>query len=425
MLPLLAPILAQLVTLSLGDRTEGRYVASDDKHFEAETRPSVGLTFVWPRVSLTLQYLPFIVAPQIDTDPSYVLVFNTGVLAGAYRWRRTVLNIGESAGYGERNLTSDALGAARTPIATLGGPTTGPTQPGMMPGPTSGTTTGTSPTPSMPATSTPSTAQPRALSHAVLLQTFTTSVGITHRPSLATSVHFDASYVVQGGVGSAAQKDYPLVKGPVFNAAASDRLTGADRVTTSVSAQYAGSGQPNAFGIESRTWLTAANERLDHAFDAHTVGRVGAGISVTRNSQSDGLIGYSIYPTFDVGLTQASRLGGGHLALSIGVYSSPALDPVNVVVDPRVGALTSAGWSRDRFYSALAAATALSLAGGHSEGALNSANGSFTTGYRLGAVVSVDGGVRATWQSYQGTTSLPLTWGAFIGINFVSSVLLD
>src|SRR3954463_6199406 len=100
MLPLLAPILAQLVTLNLGDRTTARYVHSDVNHTEASTQPLVGLNFDWRRSALMLAYMPTITVIPLEKTPRDVLVFHYGSLLGNYRWRNTIVTLTESIGYG-------------------------------------------------------------------------------------------------------------------------------------------------------------------------------------------------------------------------------------------------------------------------------------------------------------------------------------
>jgi len=48
----LGPILAELATLSVADRTEARHIVSDDTHYEAATRPQLGVGVLWRNFSL-------------------------------------------------------------------------------------------------------------------------------------------------------------------------------------------------------------------------------------------------------------------------------------------------------------------------------------------------------------------------------------
>src|SRR6187402_2638500 len=101
MVPLLAPILAQLVSLSLGDRTEGRYVVSAPRHYEAETRPLAGVNVQFRRSTVNLVYAPIILARRVDDSPHEWLTYHSGALTSSFRWRKTTLTLGEYIGYGQ------------------------------------------------------------------------------------------------------------------------------------------------------------------------------------------------------------------------------------------------------------------------------------------------------------------------------------
>jgi len=418
MIPLLAPVLAELVTLNLGDRTEARYVVSGTPHAEAETRPLAGLKFDFGRAVLTVTYAPFIVAPKVDTDPSYLATYHTAALVALYQWRQTALGLSELGAYGERDLTADALGAARTPAITTTTPTqTGVGQPGTIastPGSplNTGTSTGT-------VSNLPANVQPRALPEVAHLQSFTTAASLTHRPSAATTLRADAGYTFAGGVGSS-RADFPATRGPSFGLSAAQRVNGADQFTSVVTAQYASGA------IDTRTWLSQINERWEHTFHSKvTVFRFGSGLSLSRNTQQDGLITYGVYPTFEIGIVHAERLANGTLTLALGAFSSPAIDPVRALVDPRIGGTGSVAWTRDRFTISTFASTTLSLIHSSSEGAFNNAGGAALTSYRLGAGFSVDCGVRAAYQTFEGQAVVPLSYAAFAGITYGAHVPLN
>ncbi|HKO47521.1 MAG TPA: hypothetical protein VJV79_07355, partial [Polyangiaceae bacterium] len=165
-----------------------------------------------------------------------------------------------------------------------------------------------------------------------------------------------------------------------------------------------------------------ANESWTHLFSKKTSSRLGAGLSASRTSQPDGLIAWSIYPTFFSSIIYQTKVERSQLSLSLTASSAPALDPIRATVDPRLNLGVSAGWSLNRFYSALGANTALSLlapqgADGQSKqnGALSSVAGFLTMGYQLADALSLDTGMRAFWQKYEGTAVVPLTWAAFVG----------
>jgi hypothetical protein len=117
---LLAPILGQLLTLGLSDRTEARYVANEtEEHFEASTQPAAGIDLSYRRTSLRFGYAPIITVLPLESEPREIFTFHTAFVAASHNFRHTSFSISQSAGYGEMNFQSQAL----APVATT--PTTG------------------------------------------------------------------------------------------------------------------------------------------------------------------------------------------------------------------------------------------------------------------------------------------------------------
>src|SRR6188768_1158745 len=111
----LGPILAQVAVLSLADRTEARYIVSDDTHAEASTRPLVALDVRWRRSDLRLSYAPaFTILPDPEADPSQsrdpaLIIFHSGTISGSHSWGRTKLTLSETGSYGTQNFRSAVL----------------------------------------------------------------------------------------------------------------------------------------------------------------------------------------------------------------------------------------------------------------------------------------------------------------------------
>src|SRR4051794_19405093 len=93
-------ILAQVVTLSVGDRTEGRYVALFDRHFEASTRPLVGARVGWKHLALTLRYSPSFNVVPVDSKERTLYVFNNAYFAASYNWSHTTFELSQSSSFG-------------------------------------------------------------------------------------------------------------------------------------------------------------------------------------------------------------------------------------------------------------------------------------------------------------------------------------
>ncbi|HWZ89372.1 MAG TPA: hypothetical protein VNW92_10995, partial [Polyangiaceae bacterium] len=167
------------------------------------------------------------------------------------------------------------------------------------------------------------------------------------------------------------------------------------------------------------------NEAWSHRLDPRTTTRLGSGLSLTRNSQPDGLIYYSVYPNFSAGITHSSLLGRSTLTLGSTLASAPYIDPVRALVDPSLTAAAFVGLGRDRFLSTLTAGSAVAVVTHGNNGALNTVNGAFTVSYRLGAGFFVDSGLRAAWQTFGGLTTIPPSVAAFAGITMGAQVPLN
>jgi len=418
MSPLLGHILAQVVSLGVADRTEGRYIAAQaDKRYEAATYLRTGLSLTWKHGALNVGYAPSLVVTPLDSPAREALIFHSMGIAGSYHWQRTIVTASESVGIGEINFQSQGLGdpralapAADVPNAPSTTPGAGtPTAPGTPPAtgnPGTGTTTG-SPVANQTAN------RIRAINQTVTFATSVTALDVTQTISPVFWVSGGIGYFVGGSFGSRSTDAYPIVRGPRAQASASYQFSPRDGTSSQLTAQYA------SIETGNNSWIYTANESWSHLFDKKTSSRLGVGVSASRTSQPDGLIAWSIYPTFISSINYATAVDRSQLTLSLSASSAPALDPVRATVDPRLNLGASAGWTLKRFYTGLAANSALSLTqqqgNGTSNGGLSSVAGSFTMSYQLADPVSLDSGLRAFWQKYYGDNVVPLTWAAFVG----------
>ncbi len=411
MVALLAPVLAQLVTLSLGDRAEARYVATDvpgePKHFEGATYPNASLRFGWKRGELSLGYGASLIVTPLESSPRNVEIFHNAQLSAAYRWKRTTLTLGEAAGYGERNFARDALG------------TTG-TTPSTDPAPTNPTTpTGPDPAPTAPTGPSGQVTNPTGVAPGVTrYQSFVTSLSLTHQLDRATTLNADATYSLSGGVGAAARTSYPLVASEGLSLSANNQLGRYWQVSSLLSLQHAFSPRLPAVPYTTDSVLAAASETLSHRFGVRAGGQFGAGLAMTRREQSNGLTAYSVFPTFTLSAGTGVTLERGVFTVQGGIGATPVLDPLTATVDPRLTLTSGFGWSRDRFSASANLSAALSLGAEEDRGRINSTNAALTAAYQVADALGVDGGVRAAWQTFEGRTVLPPSWALFAGATF-------
>ncbi len=407
MFTILAPVLAQLVTVAVSDRTEGRVVVADDTHYEASTSPSIGLGFTEKRFHLQLAYSPSFTVTPLESKPRQLLVFHNVSMGASYGWRRTTLSVGQSLSFGEQNFRVAATSGS---AARAGNGSQGGVPPGSAtPPPSSGGVVTPGTIVSTPAPN--SSANPTLnLDRTVTILNYSASAGVSHTLSPALSVSATAGYGLVTSASSSPDAYLPKVQGPSASASVSDRLSMADMVSSTLSLQYSFSSDGN------HTLLSTLGTGWGHAFNVMTSSQLNVGLSGARASRRDGYVAYSIYPTFGAGLSHVRPLHPGTLSLSLNASAAPALDFETLIVDPRVGFGGSAGYSRDSFFAGVSLGSSYSISAERA-GAFSGVSGSAGVGYRISGAVSVDSGVRVAWQAYEGRTALPWTYAAYLGLS--------
>ncbi|MEI9953233.1 MAG: hypothetical protein WDO74_30695 [Pseudomonadota bacterium] len=432
MSPLLGPILAQLVTLGVSDRTEARYVVSGttpgqqpqgvavtkSPRFEGATYPRINLDFGWRHsplntTSLSLGYAPSFTVTPLDSADRELYVFQQANFLASHsrRYERTTLTLSQSLNVYEYNFQQQALGF---PGVGLGGPSGPNAQPGAPPSAaTPGSTPGTGSTVQPPpGTGAPGGVQFRAADRTVRVFTEATTVSFAQLFSQVLTGGADFSYTVAGSVYEVDRDIYPIIGTPRALFYANYRIARRDTLTSSLSVQYA--GQPTG----NNAIMTVANETWSHRFDQRTTTTLGGGLSVSRNSQPDGLVYWNVYPTFNAGINHVAPLGHGAVNFGANAYSAPALDPVRASFDPRLSLGVFAGYGLERFSLTLAANSAISFGGTANQGGLNTVFGSLIASYLVGTALSVDAGARIAYQTFNSQTTIPPGIAFFVGLTF-------
>lgn len=417
---LLAPIFAQTITLGVADRTEARYlVQQDDKRMEGATSPNAALSIAWRRSNLSVFYGPTLRLSPLDSSPRTLTVFHFAGLQTGYRFRHTSLSFSTGVGFGLINLRVAALQTPGGSVPNLSGDinTGGNPPPAAGQQPTTPTTP-TTPTPGAGASpttpTTPSLQQPQIIDQTVRFATWVSNANISHTLTREITMGANLGYSNTGGYGKDNQGAYARTQGWFAGVTAAHRylLSRSDSFGTSASASRTWSDNGN-----SVTGL-AAGESWLHRYSQRLSGDVGAGISLTRFAQNDGLVAISVFPTFSAGLNYQRTVARGGFGGNARVFSAPALDTVRATVDPRVGAGAGLTWSRDRFSTSLAAAAALSIASpGNDAGAIDSASGSFSMAYAAHDYVSLDAGLRGNVQRFKDITVIPPSYAVFLGVS--------
>ena len=417
----LGPILAQLITLSVGDRTEARYVASGDlKRFEGSTVPSVGLALGTRRLRIYSSFSAAITLAPLETTPRYTTTFYTGALGVERSWRRDRVYVGTGFAFGEIDFGTQALTGNRfrpdstPPADTTSGnkdPSTSTPQDkppdmgtmGAMPPTTPGTTPG--------GVTTPNSDLVRASGGVARYGVVTVGIGYGRNETPTTSWSLDGGYSISGALDKESEERYPLVKS--FRVGATLNLTMGrnDGLGSMLFLQQATASN----GTSSQ--LVSLTETWVHRLSPQTFTTLLGGLVGTRSPEENDIITkYTIFPTVAVGIGTRRRLGRGVFSCNANAGSAPVLDLVTAAVDPRLSFGLGAGYGQGRFSASLAVGSAISIAGSNSAGALQSVTSGVGVGYQALDNLSVTAGGRQSWQTFQGSTAIPFSYAAFLGV---------
>lgn len=411
MSPLVAPILAQLITLGTHDRVEARYVHAADKVWEGSMTPGAILTFAWPRYDLSVGYDANMLLTPLDSEPREFLLLNNVHVSAGYGLRRTTFTLTSTLTWGEMNLLIQNLRTSTTPPVdepntppggTAGQPPPQPGEPGAPPTQPPGTPTGGD------------ISQPKPIDYTVQYASSYTNANVAHQVTRDVTLGGFFNYTVAGGTTQASRVFYPWTRGYVMGvrAAHTFRKSSRDFFLSHVLLQRGWSSNGNvAWSLEpTETWM--------HFFNPNTVSSLQAGLTISRFSQDNGLVGYSVYPNFAAIISHHELLARGDLSLMAGVNATPVLDPLRAIVDPRVGANAAVGWSRERFFSNLTGSVTISTAPPEIDaGAFDTYQADFVTGYRAADWLGLETGARLYAQQYQDQTSVPFGWAVYAAVD--------
>jgi hypothetical protein len=414
---LLAPVLAQLVTLGLADRLEGRYVIGyGQKQFDGinTTTPAGTVRFDLGRASIRLGYAPTLTIVPLFETPRELLLYHRGYLGAEYRWKRTTVSLGQAAGYGDRDFQLEALMPRQTTAGTTPypqGQQTAANPAGQTPNgtPAAGGTGGTG---AAPGGTTPGGVRPyQQDTGKINFADFRSFLALTHAVSRPLSLRLLAGYTISGGTTAADRQLYPLTHGPDATLAARYTADARNALVTTLTGVYTKTENGN------RGAYTTLTEDYLHGFTRQTLGIVGAGVSFGRTEPPGGLPLYSIYPMLRVGVVHASRLAQGIFTVTLDVNTAPAMDLNTATVDPRIGTTASASWTRERFSLVATAASTISIQREQSH-TFDSILTSATARYDIGAGFATDLGTRTTFQRYNGQDTIPQTWVMFFAVSY-------
>lgn len=409
MSPLFAPVLAQLVTLGLGDRTEARLEFQDTNPTTAgSTGPSAILSVQGRRANFSVGYQPTFTLRPLDSAPRVLDIAHDGTADFGYRlpYRHTTFSFTERLTVSQRNFRTNAL----APPSGLPAPAVGPDPTTPDPG------APVEPDPGPDAPDAQAEAPQRAVDAVVRFGTLTTTLGVSHDASARTRYDASVSHHASMGLDRVSRREYPLAFGESGHAGVNYQQTRRDRLSAQLDVAHAtGAG-------DSFAWNSEARGAWDHMLTRRTTTNLGAGVNTSYTLSQEGLGQVSIFPTFDAGIQHSRTLARGVLGVSLAVNTRPRLDYLRATVDPQMGASTAAVWARDRTTLSLAASSGISLR--DDEDSFNAANGTFQVFYTLDAGFTADAGARAAWQTLGGDTLVPPAWALFVALSWSGEITL-
>ena len=398
MLPLVVPILAQTIGFGVGDRVEARALTSpDDNRLEAEMRGFAGVSFDSKPLTLNLRYSPkVVVTPLEEPEREATLVNDIGadaeIRVPLYEARRTTLTLRQRGDYNQTNYLVSALGSP----APQG--TAPPTPPAGAPGEAPAETPGQGAA-EVPATNT-----------TVRFAESRSELVLEHLAGRRSRLEVTTSYIVNSGVGAESRQIFPLFHGPEIESTLAHRVGRRDTLTTDVTGRYA------MVETGERFWYADATEEWSHDFSRRTRTSLEGGVAYARLTDETGP-DEGIYPVGGAALEYSAPFKRGRLVLRVDVSYEPTVDRSSIELDRRMLANFSASWTRRRL-ELHAFSTGIFSLRPESPGSLSSLTAEAGVRYDLGAGFGFDSGVRAAWQTFEGTQIIPATAGVYVAIEW-------
>ncbi|HEY3493282.1 MAG TPA: hypothetical protein VGK73_01295 [Polyangiaceae bacterium] len=411
-------ILAQTLAASVGDRAELRYLHEPpDSRMELEDRAFLGASFGFPWAKLRASYAPSVLVSPLESSNRQVFVehaldagLDTGGGITLYQGRRTVLRLQLAANYSQRDVRRQLLGAP-APQGVPRPPTESPDPPDPN-----------QPAPSGPEqpeqVDAPSSAElVRATDQTVYSVYGRAGLALNHRFSGRSVLDVSSGYGITSGLGRTSLELSPLLHLVDASAGFRQAVSRRDTLVTTLSGYYDYGPRE-----EHRSWYVSADQGLLHVFSARTLGEASVGVAYTLVEEQGVRDEWSVAPKALLALNYNTRLARGQLSLRISTTYAPVLDRSTLVFDKRFDVYGSASWTRRRL-NLYANVQGTISAEPDDPGSLNSVAATAGWLYDLGAGFTLDQGVRAAWQTFEGEEVIRPSWALFLAINWNFEVL--
>ena len=373
-----AVVIAQVVSLTLGDRTEARARMRTDSptYYDVETRPIAQLDVTDRRTSWSLRYVPVLTRLSLGSELEQTLFLQAGRSELSYRWRRTTLRWVEDGTYGQQSFQVSALSLAPAASGNAGAPPGGTTPGGM------GTAN-----------------QLGYLRETLVTGSLNSTATLEHAFSRRVSGGVSGGYNLTGGLDDASRERLPWLRGPNASASVGVRSSRVDTWSTRVN------GYLMTASNGREPWLVWGEEEWEHRWTRRWTGRLTGGAASTSEA-----------PLLGVASASASwrtPLAREDVLVATGsLRIAPVVDARTALVDERVTAELGGAWTRGAWAWTARGAWTRSADRGD-ESSVEIRGGSVGVAWEVTEGVGLEVGGRATQYAVGGGTWLPVDWAGY------------
>lgn len=398
MVLVLAPILAQALTVDIGDRSEVRArVSSGLGVLESDTQPFARLRLTSRQADLSVAYSPSItVTPNLATEDPQVLLVHTLSASAPIRFRFTTIQLSQSANYGQLNLSA-------VPV----------TSPSALATAAAGGQADTN-TPQQPQTQ-PAVRDTRTSSGIVHYGSLNSAASIGHAINRRTGLGVSAGYQLNGGIDDESQQVFPLQKGPSASVWVSTFTAPDTRLTTTVSGQ----ASENTTGTSAAG--TQLTEGVQHNFSKVSQLNVDAGLALWRIDPVSEPVYHSLIPIGTAQFQVTTPIRQGRVLFRASAYSGPVVDQYNGLIDVRAQVSGQGVWTRRSLGLGASVTGTTSVQSDVQQ--FRSVGTELRVIHTISRAVQISEGVRGAWQEFQDIDVFPLTAGVFVALSVQSAVV--
>lgn len=409
---LLAPILAQALSVSAGDRTEIRVRNErSDQYFDAATQGRLELRLKSSRVQWTLGYLPqYAVLAFTDKTQRSSLLQHMGTLNVQLQLtRRTQVFAGEAVSYGEQNYRVFA-------------PASGP-----FVGAAGSTTSGNDAAQPTPVVAAP-TLTGGLVARTLKIGTVMSSAGVAHR--LSSTLQSSGQVMVSRSKGldrvsraAIPHADTMLASGQINHSIAPTLRFNLQAAVNLTQTKTQSATRSSETIKRQALWETLVGE-LQRNFSRTVMGSVSAGIAFSR-STGDDIPNRNVWvPTGAVGIRAQDHWQGATVSAGWLGRVAPDVDRITGTAVTRTQSAVDLVWQKRKLSVGVTGYWVTTLEKQTTVGAMSSSYGTQeVVGYQANRQWRFEVGTRQYWTSFVGGMQLPPQLGAFLAVTYNTGFL--